>query len=98
MKTRITYRECIEIYNIDNEFLESLEDLGLLSVYKEEDEKYIMYEELSNIEKYANWYYDLEINIAGIDIINRLLNKIDIIQEDKRLLNSQLSFYKQIDK
>ena len=39
-------------------------------------------------------YYDLSINIAGIDAIHHMLERIELLQQEVRSLRNELEFYR----
>ena len=92
MEERISREEFVRIYNIELTFLDSLEDFGLLHPQVENEVKYILFSDLPTVERYANWYYDLEVNMPGIEVINNLLQKIEALHSEKRRLLQQLHF------
>lgn len=92
MAERISREELVKIYNIEITFFDSLEESGLLKTETENNVKYLLYEELPSLERFANWHYDLEVNIPGIEIIHHLLQKIEAMQNEKRNLQSILSY------
>ena len=49
--------------------------------------KYLMFDELSNFEKFTTWHYDLEVNLAGLEVIHHLLHQIEKLQQEKRQLD-----------
>lgn len=86
MKDRISAQECVQLYQIDLHFIEALEDSGLIRPLVEDNIKYIIYEDLSALERFANWHYDLEINMAGLEVIHHLLQKIESLQTQNHRL------------
>jgi hypothetical protein len=44
------------------------------------------------VERYARLYYDLSINMEGIDAIHHLLDRIYVMQDEMRSLRNQLRF------
>jgi cell shape-determining protein MreC len=42
------------------------------------------------------WYYDLDINIEGIEALNYLLEKVKSLQEEIQQLKNELRFYKSL--
>ncbi|MFK8265923.1 chaperone modulator CbpM [Capnocytophaga cynodegmi] len=88
MEGRISREEIIRIYNIEFTFFDELEACGLIQTEVIDEVIYLNYEQLPNFERFTNWYYDLEVNMPGLEIINRLLNQIQSLQqENRKLLN-----------
>ena len=86
MSERISREELVKIYNIEVTFFDELEEYGLVSTQTDNDIKYLLYEELPQFEKFANWHYDLEVNMPGLEVINNLLQKINTLQDENRRL------------
>ncbi len=84
MIQKISRKECVSLYNIEIHFFDALVESGLLSVEEEQDEYYLDFEDLNNLEHYVNLHYDLEINIAGIEVIARLLHTIKQLQRENK--------------
>ena len=80
-------------YNIEHTFIFSLEDYGLIELVVVEEQKCIPIQQIQTIEKFSNLYYELNINLDGIDAISHLLQRIETMQEEIRQLKSQLSLY-----
>ena len=95
-KEKITYRECVQIYQVEEVFLDALHSSGLIEVVVEEEDRYIEYDYLQEIEQYVRWYYDLEINIEGIEALHHMLQQVRDLQSDVERLRSELKFYKSI--
>ncbi|MEZ4907027.1 MAG: chaperone modulator CbpM [Saprospiraceae bacterium] len=92
MTKKILIEEIVSIYNIEITFLDSLEECGLLSTNTENEKKYISLDDIPDLERFVNWHYDLEVNIPGLEIINNLLKKIESLEEEKKLLMSQIGY------
>ena len=84
MSERISREDLVKIYNVEITFFDSLEEAGLLKTETENKIKYLQYEELSVFEKLMNLHYDLDINFAGLEVINHLLEKIEHLQNENR--------------
>lgn len=95
-KEKITYRECVQIYQVEEVFLDALHSSGLIEVVIEEENRYIEYDYLQEIEQYVRWYYELEINIEGIEALHHMLQQVRDLQSDVERLRSELKFYKSI--
>jgi hypothetical protein len=50
-----------------------------------------MYEDLPVFERFANWHYDLEINLPGLEVIHDMLRKMDDLKQRNRELMKKLS-------
>ncbi|NQX53357.1 chaperone modulator CbpM [Pedobacter panaciterrae] len=86
----ITITEYCFKYDIEPEFIISLEDSGIISLMKVESEKYIHIRQFGELDKYIHLHYDLQINIEGIDAIRHLLEKVDAMQQEIQELKNQL--------
>lgn len=91
MSERISREELVKIYNIEITFFDELVDFGLLSVQTENERRYLLYEDLPVFEKFANWHYDLEINIPGLEVIHDMLAKMNDLKQKNRELMNKLS-------
>ncbi|AZA77494.1 MerR family transcriptional regulator [Chryseobacterium sp. G0186] len=91
MSERISREELVRIYNIEITFFDELVDYGLLNIYVEDNIHYLMYEDLPDLEKFANWHYDLEINLPGLEVIHNMLKKLDALKRRNRDLMNKLS-------
>lgn len=91
MSERISREELVRIYNIEITFFDELVDYGLLTVHIEDEIHYLMYEDLPDLEKFANWHYDLEINLPGLEVIHNMLKKLEALKRRNRELMNKLS-------
>lgn len=89
----ITITEYCVNYNVEPEFIGSLEDSGIIALTIVDTEKYIHMEQFSELEKYIHLHYDLHINIEGIDAIRHLLEKVDQMQNEIQQLKSRLHLH-----
>ncbi|QOW11785.1 MerR family transcriptional regulator [Kaistella flava (ex Peng et al. 2021)] len=87
MSERISREELVRIYNVEITFFDSLEEAGLLTTETEDDIKYLQYDDLSAFEKFTNWYYDLEVNLAGLEVINHLLSQIEKMRRENERIS-----------
>lgn len=91
-KELVIISEYIKYSGIEPQFIALLEENELIHIYELENERFLHHDELSEIEKYARLYYDLSINIEGIDVINHLLRRIDEMKQEMNTLHSRLRF------
>lgn len=91
MNERISIEEVIRLYKIDYNFLDQLIDSELLHPETDNSVRYIIYEELQHLERFVNWYYDLEVNLPGIEIIHKLLSQMEELRNENRKLLQNVS-------
>ena len=89
----ITITEYCINYQVEPDFIGSLEDCGIISFTIVDTEKYIHTEQFPELEKYIHLHYDLHINIEGIDAIRHLLDKVDKMQSEILQLKSRLHLH-----
>lgn len=83
--------------HIEPTFIEMLEEGGLINVRLENGVYYIPASELPNVERYSRMYYDLSINIEGIDAIHHILDRMEEMKQEITSLRRQLMLYREND-
>jgi len=58
-----------------------------------EETKFIEADQLRELERMVRFYYELNINLEGIETITHLLQRIDTLQQELITLKNKLSFY-----
>ena len=91
--TLINISEFCLHHNIETSFVISLEQTGLIEIRTIEDKGFIEADQLVQLEKIIRLFYDLDINLEGIETINHLLGKIISMQNEITSLKNQLSLY-----
>lgn len=76
---------------IDPEFLSLLNEEGLIEMIDIGGEKYIQESKLTDLEKFASWYYDLSVNVEGIDVINNMLQKMHQMEKELYTLRKRIN-------
>ncbi len=69
-------------HNIEYSFISSLENSGLISITSVKRSIFIHADEMTKLEKFVRLYYDLDINLEGLETINHLLDKIENMQKE----------------
>ena len=85
----IIVSEYCEKCHIEPSFILLLEEGGLIEVNIVEGERYLFVSQLRDLERYTRMYYDLSINIEGIDAIRHLLIRMDAMQHELNRLRAQ---------
>lgn len=79
--------------HIDPSFIDLLEDTGLIQIQVEGGEHYLFISQLPELERYSRMYYDLSINLEGIDAIHHLLKRMELMRQEMNMLRSRLLIY-----
>lgn len=95
MEKRISIYRLCEIYEVDPDFMISVCETDLVTLYSEGPDKYISTEELPLLEKLLRLHVDLGINREGLHTIYHLLERIEGMQEEIRLLRTRLGIYEE---
>lgn len=88
----ITASEFCSYHNIEYTFIKSLQEAGLVEITVINETTFIPKTELQKLEKLIN-LHQLDINVAGIEAITYLLDRVESMQEDMRNLKNKLRLY-----
>jgi hypothetical protein len=80
-------------HNIEISFISSLEQNGLIEITNIKETGYIDAGQLQQLEKYIRFYYEMDINLEGIETITHLLRRIDQMQDEIIMLRNRLRLY-----
>jgi hypothetical protein len=80
-------------HRINISFLRSLEESGLIETTTIEETAFIDQEHLEKLEKIVRLHNDLEINLEGIEVITRLLDEIEQMNNEMTILKNRLRLY-----
>ncbi len=73
-------------HNIEIDFVTSLHQFELIQLKNIEENLFIEITQLPEIKRCITFYYDLEINLEGIEAIVHLLRKIKTLQTENSVL------------
>lgn len=96
MGNRLLYSECLKVYEIEESFIESLQEVGLIHVIDQDEDRFIEYDDLSDLEQFIRWHYDMDINVAGIDALHHMLDRVQSLHSEIKQLRGELAFYKSL--
>lgn len=85
-------------HNIDISFIISLNESGLIELVTIKESKFVEITQLIQLERFIRFYYDLDINLQGIETITHLLNSINARQNEIIELRNKLQFYEEMDR
>jgi chaperone modulatory protein CbpM len=80
-------------HHIEISFIRSLQETGLIEMTVTEDSKFIRTEQLNQLEKIVRLYYEMDINLEGIETITHLLQRINNMQHEITALKNKLRLY-----
>jgi hypothetical protein len=80
-------------HNIKTSFINSLQENGLIEITTIKESVFIDSAQLKQLEKIVRLYFELDINLEGIETINYLLKKISSLQDEVMMLRNTLSIY-----
>lgn len=80
-------------HKIEISFINLLQQNGLIEISTIESNFFIEKEQLPQLEKFVRFYYDLDINLEGIETITYLLQRIEILQNEIIRLRNRLLFF-----
>lgn len=78
---------------IEVSFISLLQQNGLIEISTIKETEFIDSEQLQQLEKYIRLYYELDINLEGIETITHLLQRIIFMQDEITALKNRLRFY-----
>ena len=80
-------------HNIEISFISSLEQTGLIKIKTIKETGFIDPKQLLQLEKIVRLYYELDINLEGIETINYLLQRINSMHDENNMLRNRLRLY-----
>lgn len=89
----IIVKEFCVHHNIDITFIHALKNSGLIELIVVEDKLVIMQSQLAHLEKLVRLFYEMDINLEGIETITYLLSRMNDMQQQIMQLNNRLSMY-----
>jgi hypothetical protein len=92
-KNLIAVNDFCNNHNIEISFISSLQETGLVEIAFIEDSAFIAVEQLPQVEKFIHFYYDLDINLEGIETITHLLHRINAMNDEIATLRNKLRLY-----
>ncbi len=83
---------CIH-HNVEVSFIYALHQSNLIEIIRVEEEVFLPVHQINQLEKFVRLYYEMDINLEGIEAINTLLLQIDQLQTQLVYLNNKLCLY-----
>jgi hypothetical protein len=83
---------CIN-HQIEISFVSSLQQTGLIEITTINETEFIDEEQLLQLEKIVRFYYELDINIEGIETVTHLLKRMTAMKDEITMLKNRLLLY-----
>ena len=93
MKKLISAEEFCENHHIEVSFVRTLRDSGLIEITNIEQTEYIQANQLKELESIVHLYYELDINLEGIETIYYLMQRMNSMHDELTALRNRLRFY-----
>ena len=93
MKKLIPASEFCANHNIEVSFIRSLHETGLMEITTIEETVYLQANQLQELERIVRLYFELDINLEGIQTINHLLQRINNMHGEITSLRNRLRLY-----
>ena len=90
MTNLIATTDICTYHEVEYTFISSLSEAGLVELKVVNKTTYIPESELQKLERMIRLHNELEINVAGIEAITHLLERIEQMQEEMRRLRNKV--------
>jgi chaperone modulatory protein CbpM len=90
MVNLIATKEICTYHDVEYTFINSLGEAGLVKLKTVKKDAYIPETELQKLEKMIRMHHELDINVAGIEAIIHLLDRVEQMQEELRVLRNRM--------
>jgi hypothetical protein len=89
----ISIQQFCEHYGVTEAFMNQLLSYELIKIIITDDIHFIEITQINEVEKMIRLYYDLNINLEGVDVIYNLLNQVDALKKEITTLQNKIRFY-----
>ena len=90
MTDLIAITDICTYHEVEYTFISSLNEAGLVELKVINEAAYIPESDLQRLEKMIRMHRELEINVAGIEAITHLLERLERLPEEIRLLRNRV--------
>lgn len=89
----ISIRTICRCHGVSESLIIEMSELDLIELEEVEDEKMIREYELSTLEKFMRLHNELDINLAGIEVVHNLTQRLEEMEREMDRLRKQLAIY-----
>src|SRR5579872_7299855 len=86
----ISAREFCTYHHVELSFLDQLHESGLIGMTIRDGAVFLSAGEMTVVEKFARWHYELSINPEGIEALSHVLGRLERLLEENRTLRTRL--------
>lgn len=79
--------------HIEDSFLLSLHEYGLVKIEKRENDLFMNEDDISEVEKNFRLHNELGINFEGLDALNQMLKRMRKLEKELNLLQKKIRLY-----
>ncbi len=80
-------------HNIEISFVSSLQQTGLIEITTIDGTSFINVEQLQQLEMFIRFYYEMDINLEGIETITHLLQRVNAMHDEITALRNKIRLY-----
>lgn len=77
-------------YDVEPSFIDELFECGLIKLIEHDNDRFIEASHIHLLESMIHLHYDLDINVPGIETIHHLVERVEALQEEIRVLKNRL--------
>ena len=85
--------EFCAFHHVELSFIKGLHESGLVGMTIRDGAILLPAEDLPALEKFVRWHYDLAINFEGIEALAHLLQRMNSLREENRILRNKIHGY-----
>lgn len=80
-------------YKVEYSFVEALQQSELIETVEVDNARFLQVPHLQKIERMIRLHRDLDINMEGIEAVQALLDRIELLNREVTALRNRLRFY-----
>jgi len=85
--------EFCAFHHVELSFIQNLHESGLIRMTIRDGVVFLPADDLPALEKFARWFYELDINPEGIEALSHVLARMQRLAEENRVLRNRLQRY-----
>jgi chaperone modulatory protein CbpM len=82
--------EFCAFHHVELSFIQNLHESGLIGMTVRDGIVFLPADDLPALEKFTRWFYELNINPEGIEALSHVLDRMERLAEENRLLRNRL--------